>query len=161
MDPCSASNVAVVGSGLPATGCIQANSTTDSTITMKSARLTLSAKTGKVTLFGTGFQFGSRVAAQLKLRVTKPGQHTLHPGATSTVTFQDITVMCPNAPFWFGARPNGSIAAKADLADCLSDNGQPTGLASGSIEVLDSALVDIDSTPPNKVFARPGFVRKP
>ncbi len=157
MDQCNPATVSVATTGVPFSGCPQANSTTDSVITMKTARLTFAQTTGKLTLYGTGFQFGSRVTTQLTLRITKPGQTTLHPHQVNkSVTFQDVTLLCPNVPFGFVARPNGSIAGSAKLSDCLTQNGDATGLSNGNIEILDSALINIDTM---KVFARPGILR--
>jgi hypothetical protein len=153
MDQCSPTTVSVVSTpGLPTTGCYQANSTTDSVITMKYARLTVSSKTGKLALFGSGFPFGARVTTQLTLRVTKRTQATKHPPGPKTVTFEDVTVQCPNTPFWFVARPNGSVLGSVRLSDCLTT----PGLATGNIEILDSALINVDT---GKVFARPGILR--
>jgi hypothetical protein len=157
MDECNPSTVSVAPvAGLPTTGCLQTNSMTDSAIGMKTARLTVNSITGKLTLLGTGFQFGSRVTTQLTLRVTKPGQSTKHPPVARTVTYQDVTVMCPNMPFWFVARPSGVLAGSAKLSDCLAANDFATGLSSGNIEILDSALINIDT---GKIFARPGILR--
>lgn len=159
MDECSSPTTSVVSPGVPASGCIQANVTTDSAIGMKLARLNISKVTGKVTLFGTGFQFGNRVSTQLTLRVTKQDQTTTSPAGINPVTFQDVTITCPNipnAPFWFVARQTGALAGSVKLTDCLTQAGLATGLASGNVEVLDAALINVDT---NKVFARPGIVR--
>ena len=157
MDECAATTVSVAGGqNLPAAGCVQTNSLTDSSITMKLARLSISKVTGKLTLFGRGFTFGNRVSVALKLRVTKQAQMTTIPAGSNTVTFEDVSIQCPNAPFWFVARQNGAIGGSVKLSDCLTQSGLPTGLASGNIEVLDAALVNVDS---GKVFARPGVLR--
>jgi len=156
MDQCSASTVSVVGTGLPSNGCAQTNATTDSEITMKVARLTISKATGKMALFGRGFVFGNRVSARLTLRVTKQGQATSPAPGSNSVTFTDATIMCPNAPFWFVARQAGTLAGSIKLSDCLQQNGDASGLSTGNIEILDAELVNIDS---GKVFARPGILR--
>jgi len=157
MDECSAGTVSVAsGQGLPTTGCAQTNVTTDPGITMKLARLNIAKLTGKVTLFGRGFVFGNRVTTQLTLRVTKQDQTTNPPPGTNPVTFQDVTIQCPNAPFWFVARQSGAIAGSIKLEDCLTQSGMPTGLATGNIEVLSAELVNVDT---GLVFARPGIVR--
>ena len=158
MDPCNPTTVSVVsGQGVPTAGCFQANVATDSSITMKTARLAFNSRTGKLTVYGTGFQFGSRVAAQLTLRVTKKNQSKLHPPGLASITYEDVTINCPNSAFWFVARRNGSLAGSINLSDCLAANGEATGLATGNIEILNSALLNVDNS--FKVFARPGVFR--
>ena len=156
MDQCTPSGMSVTSPGLPSAGCLQANSATDSTINMSWARLTLAARTGKILLVGRGFQFGSRVRAQLTLRVTRKPQSTKHPQGSNSVTFEDVNVLCPVQPFWVVARRNGALIGSARLSDCLTQSGYQPGLANGNIEILDAALLNVDS---NKIFAKPGYVR--
>ena len=56
--------------------------------------------------------------------------------------------------FGFVVRPNGVLLGKTALADCL---GSSANLAFGNVEILDSALVNVDNG--SKVFARPGILR--
>ncbi len=163
MDPCTPGALTVIGAGVPTQGCYQANSTTDSALTMTTARVVVSRKTGKVILFGRGFPFGARVKVVLNLRITRKGLTTKNPtGSNKTITFQDMTVSCPTAPFQFLANSRGTISGRANLADCLGANGGlVTPATAGSppvvnIEILSATLVNTDN---GKVVARPGILR--
>lgn len=160
MDPCTPSGMTVIGAGLPTSGCLQANSVTDGTSTMKYGRIRVT-KNGRIALSGNGFTFGDVFRVRLQLRVTKKGLTTKNPvGTNQTVTFVDQTVDCPPAPSAFTVRPNGTIASSTELASCLSPN---TGLAGGTtptqpnnIEIVDASLVSVLT---GKIVARPGIVR--
>jgi len=105
-------------------------------------------------VLGRGFEFGSRVIVQLKLRVTKQAQDTpSSPPGGVPITFEDFTVNCPGASPWFPTNNNGALLGRAYLTDCIPY----PGLANGNIEILDSALLNPDNG--NKVFARPGIRR--
>ncbi|MBI3784118.1 MAG: hypothetical protein HY270_12035 [Deltaproteobacteria bacterium] len=152
-DQCMPGMMSVVGSGLPGSGCLAVNTTTDSTITMNSAKIAVRKITGKVAMFGFGFQAGARVKVQLTLRVTKFGQTVKHPpGTNKFVTFADTTVQCGTTPFGFVANARGTIAASVSLSTCLGPN---FGLATGNIEIIDAALVNNDT---GLVFAHPGIL---
>jgi len=156
-DQCAVPNVtAISGSGLPTSGCLATNLTSDSTITMGFARLIVSTRSRRAVLYGRGFHFGDRVRLQLTLRVSQNGVNTKSLGKKN-VTYSDITVHCPSptsAPFGFVARLNGAIVATADLA---TQCDTPTGLAAGNIEIVNAALLNIDNA--NKPFAVPGVLR--
>jgi hypothetical protein len=158
MDQCTAPSLTVVNpSMVPPAACPQANSTTDNTLTMGFARLAVSAR-GRIGLFVTGLPFTARVRIQLTLRVTRVvGQVKHPPGSNKRVTFQDVTIQCPppaTSPFGLVANGRGAIASRMTLESCLSPN---TALATGNIEILNAALLDIDNS--NKVFAVPGILR--
>jgi len=156
MDPCSPTSVSVVTPGLPAGGCLQANAATDSSITMNFARLIVNRR-GRLALLGVGLPFGARVKVELKLRVTKANLQVKHPpGSNKRVTFQDITIQCPPTPFGFVAGPRGTIAQATTLANCLGTSASDLASPTSNIEVLDSALINVDT---GLVFARPGVVR--
>jgi len=155
MDECNPATTTVLGNpNVPSSGCLQANSTTDDIMKMNFARLAINARTGRLVVFGRGFEFGSRVIVELKLRVTKQGQDTpSSPPGGVPITFEDFTVMCPGASPWFPVNNNGVLLGRAYLSDCIPY----PGLDRGNIEVLDSALLNPDNG--NKVFARPGIRR--
>jgi hypothetical protein len=156
MDQCNPAMVSVAGAGLPSGGCVQSNTATDDVMTMNFARLIVSARTGRVLVFGRGLPYGSRTRVRLTLRVTKPGVTTKHNGLIR-VTFEDTTVDCPNAtttPFGYTGRPNGVLLGSSNLADCLGSSD--SGLARGNIEILSSELVNVDT---GKTYARPGIFR--
>ena len=164
MDPCSPTTVSVAIMNSPAAGCIQSNNVTDNSVspgaTMKWARLAVrksSNHLGRIGIFGAGFYGGQRMQVQLMLRVTKPGQNTKHPPAVNTVTYQDVVVQCGNGPITgcFTANLNGVVAGSMTLKDCLTQNSEPTGLATGNIQILDSALVNCDT---HKIIATPGIL---
>ena len=166
MDQCTPSGTTVLTMGSPTEGCIQTNSATDSDsvapgATMTWARLAVSRtvnRQGRIRVMGRGFHAGQRIAIRLKLRVTKTGQQTLHPqGNGQRVTFEDFTVQCGNSPIsgCFQAHVNGTLATAMKLTDCLDQNSEPLGLATGNIQILDSALVNCDT---GKIFATPGIV---
>lgn len=163
MDSCTPSGLTVIGAGVPTVGCLQANSVTDNSLTMKNARVVVSRRTGKVIVTGKGFPFGARVKVQLDLRVTRKGLTTKNPVATNqTVTFQDVTVICPTPPFQFLANARGGLAGRVALADCLGSNsGLVAPAATGqppvaNIEILGAVLLNADN---GKVVARPGILR--
>jgi len=109
-----------------------------------------------VTLFGAGFKSGQRTKVRLTLRVTKKNLSTKHPPATNNVTFADTTVDCGNQiAGCFTARANGVVAGKQSMAECLTQNGQPVGLAQENIQIVDAALVNCDT---GKVFGVPGYI---
>lgn len=153
MDQCTTPTTTVLGGPtLPGGGCVQANSDTDDSMTMLQARLVANAKTGNIILTGKGFQFGTRVKAQLRLRVTKANQNTPQ-DPDASVTFEDVTVQCPDTLVGFPARVNGNLVGKTNLNQC----GLPyPGLASGNIEILEAVLINADT---GRVFARPGLRR--
>ena len=162
MDECNSATVSVLTAGLPTSGCLQANSVTDDNVspgaTMKFARLIVSRTVnhkGRVRLFGRGFYAGQRMKVQLTLRVTKTGVST--PGGAKSITFQDITVACGNSPVTgcFTANLSGNVAGSMSLLDCMTENTEPTGLASGNVQILDSALLNCDT---GKVLATPGIL---
>jgi hypothetical protein len=154
-DECSAPSLTVLsgGPGLPATGCLQANNTTDDETTMAYARLVINSRSGRILVFGSGFAPGQRVKVQLTARVTRSGVATKHPLGINNVTFQDVAVQCPNTPFGLTVRPNGVLLGSLTLSDCFMS----PGLAKGNIEILDAALLNVDNG--DKVFARPGLER--
>lgn len=157
MDPCTASTISVVNSGVPSGGCIQSNGgTTDDTITMDFARLIVNRR-GRMALLGVGLPFGARVKVGLSLRVTKANLQVKHPpGSNKRVTFEDVNIECPPTPFGFVAGPRGTIAAATTLASCLGSSLSDLANPTSNIEILDSYLINVDT---NKVFARPGVVR--
>ncbi len=165
MDPCSPATVSVATTNSPAAGCLQSNTTTDDSVspgaTMKFARLAVRKSGnhhGRVSVFGSGFYAGQRMKVQLIIRVTKPGQTTLHPHQVGkSVTFQDVSIACGNSSITgcFTANLNGAVAGSMSLEDCLTQNGEPIGLATGNIQILDSALVNCDT---GKVIATPGIL---
>ncbi len=168
MDQCTPAGLSVLTPGSPAAGCLQQNVTTDAGYpadpmgaTMKLGRLIVSrsaAGKGRITLFGTGFQGGQRVKVRLTLRTTKKNQSTHHPFGLNSVTFADVTVECGNNTFTgcYVAGATGVIAGSMSLRDCLTNNGDSAGLASGSVEILDAALVNCDGA--MKVIAVPGIL---
>lgn len=159
-DSCTPTTLTVLTGGLPSGGgCLAANSTTDSGLPMKFARLRVS-KSGKIRLYARGLTFGESVRVRLNLRVTRKGVSTKHPPKTgATVTFADFSVDCPASPNAFVVRPNGAIIGATDLAACLAPN---SGLAGGAtpnlanIEVLGASLVNVAN---GKELARSGIVR--
>jgi hypothetical protein len=157
MDQCTAPTLSVVNPPGEPPACPQVNSTTDNILTLGFARLAVTAR-GRIGLFATGLPFTARVRIQLTLRVTRTVTTVKHPpGSNKRVTFQDVIVQCPppaTSPFGLVANGRGAIAARMTLESCLSPN---TTLATGNIEILDSALLDIDNG--NKVFAVPGILR--
>src|ERR1700687_5028577 len=167
MDKCNVATVSVVNAGDPKGVCIQANSTTDGDTgtgtTMKFARLivkradsTLHGE-GLVTLFGAGLNPGGRVKVRLTLRVTKANRATKNPSpGVNNVTFMDTTIDCGNQTAGcFSVRPNGVVAGKQSVAECLTQNGQAKGLAQENIQVVDASLVNCDT---GKVFGVPGII---
>jgi hypothetical protein len=166
VDECNPTTITVsaVSPPVPSAGCLQTNVVTDDGVppgaSMTYAKLTVSRTVnhkGKISVSGRGFHSGQRMTVQLTLRVTKPGLKT-SVGNPKTVTFEDITVTCPtisNPLGCFTARQNGAVAASVSLVDCLTQNGQPSGLALGNIQILDSALVNCDT---GNVIATPGIV---
>lgn len=164
MDPCTPGGLTVLSGG--GAGCLQANVTTDdgfpgdpSGATLKLGRLYVRAigGYGRVTLFGTGFQPGQRVKVRLSLRTTKKNQATHHPLGLNNVTFTDKTIECGNNAFTgcYVATAGGVIAGSVKLSDCLTSNGDSAVLASGNVQILDSALVNCDN---GKVLAVPGIL---
>lgn len=161
-DECTPSTLTVTTPNLPTTGCVAANTTTDSTTLMNWARLTI-GKNGRVKLVARGFTFGDAVRVRLQLRVTRRGVFTKHPpSSTSTVTFADVSVDCPPSPDAFVVRPNGAIVSSTSLSACLAPN---VGLASGftnmntfpnNIEIVGTSLVSVLS---GKELARSGIIR--
>jgi hypothetical protein len=156
MDQCTAPTLSVVNPPGEPPACPQVNGTTDNTITMGFARLAVTSR-GRIGLFVTGLPFTARVRIQLTLRVTRNVTTVKHPpGSNKRVTFQDVTIQCPppaTSPFGLVASGRGAIAARMTLESCLTN----TALATGNIEILNSALLDIDNG--NKVFAVPGILR--
>ncbi len=153
MDECTPGGLTVVSPGSPTAGCLQANSTTDDQTTMAYARLVITAHSGRILIFGAGFTPGLRAKLQLKARVTGSNVGTKHPFGLNHVTFQDVTVQCPNTPFGLTVRPSGVLVGSLTLSDCFMS----PGLARGNIEILDAALLNVDNA--NKVIARPGLDR--
>ncbi len=162
MDQCNPTNdgpgptVTVVNtSGVPGFGCLQRNTTTDSSITMNFARLLINEH-GRIGLLGAGLPFGARVKLQLTLRATRKVNKTKHPpGSNQSVTFEDLPVTCGTAPYYFPVRSNGVVVAITNLQTCLGalQGEQAVGT---NIEVLDAALVNADT---GQVFGVPGIVR--
>ena len=153
-DECNPATVSVVGANLPAAGCVAAS--TDNSMTMTFARLIVSARTGSVLVYGRGMPSGARVRVNLTLRTTRHNLLTKHPSGVNSVTFQDTVASCPNpstSPFGYTVRPNGALLGVSKLNSCLGPN---SGLAMGNVEIIDAALVNIDS---GKTFAHPGLVR--
>jgi len=165
MDPCNPAVVSVTSAGSPAAGCFQSNTATDGQVSpgakMSYARLSVSRTVnhrGRIRVFGSGFYGGQRMKVQLTLRVTKTGQTTKHPLQNGKrVTFEDVTVQCGSNSITgcFTANLRGNVAGSMALDDCLTQNAQPTGLVSGNIQIVDSALVNCDT---GKVFATPGIL---
>jgi hypothetical protein len=155
VDRCTPGALSVIGAGLPGSGCIAANSTTDDQQVFDFGKLVVKSKTGRISVLGRGMIPGSRVKILLTVRVTKNGVLTKHPPTTSSrVTFADQTLLCAQDPFGFVVSARGVLGGKTDLATCTAPNG---GLATGNIEILDAALVNADNN--NRVFARPGILR--
>lgn len=160
VDECNPATISVTSPNVPGGGCLQANTVTDSGITMSFARVIVNARSGRILVFGRGLPFGARVTLQLTLRVTRGGINVKHlpgPGSNKRVTFEDQVVTCPNlssSPFGFPVRPSGALLGTADLASCLGVAN--SGLSAGNIEVLGAELVNLDT---GKVFARPGIER--
>jgi hypothetical protein len=155
MDECIPSGLSVIGSGLPTTGCVATNLVTDDQMTFDAAKIEIRAKSGRIKVSGRGFPLGARVRLQLLVRVTKDGMLTKHPPSTNQrVTFSDQTLLCGPSPFGFVTSARGILAGTTDLSTCVAPNG---GLASGNIEVLEAALVNVDNS--DRVFARPGILR--
>lgn len=154
MDPCAPSGLTVQGT--PAGACVAANVTTDDQMTMNFARIVVNRRTAKVLVYGRGLIPGSRVLAQLTLRVTKNNQTVKHPsGSGKRVTFSDVTIQCPNGPpFGFVVRPSGTLLGSDLLANCL---GAQSNLAFGNVEIMEAALLNHDNG--DLVFARPGILR--
>lgn len=144
MDQCDPATLSVFGSGLPSGGCLQANTVTNSTLTMNFAKVRITQR-GRISLYGTGFTLGDVLRVRLTLRVTKAGQIVKHlpgPGTNKSVTFVDQVVDCPQDPDAFTVRPNGAVAQSTDLGACLAPNG---ALANGNIEILNVELVEATS----------------
>lgn len=169
-DQCSPSGLSITGFGPSNGACLAANSTTDNQppadalgATMTFSRLVvrrfpaLNAGQGKIKLFGRGFQSGQRVKVRLTLRSTRIVTATKHPPAgNQKVTFADVTITCGNQNAGcFVGRPSGTISGSQLLSDCLTANGQSTGLAGQNVQIVDAALVNCDT---NKVFAVPGIL---
>ncbi len=160
MDPCVLTNdgpgptVTVVStSNVPAFGCLQQNTATDSNIGLNFARVRVSQR-GRVGLFAGGLTVGDLVAVRLDLRVTRAVNKTKHPpGSNKSVTFTDLPVVCPS----FAARPGGAVAAATDLATCLGANSGLAATGGTNIEILDAALINANT---GKVIGVPGVVRK-
>src|ERR1043166_3941566 len=141
MDQCTSPPTFVLDPGLPSMGCVQANSTTDSTITMGFARGAVNRR-GRIGVIGAGFPSFARVKIQLLLRVTRGNLHVKHPpGSNKKVTFQDVTITCPTTPFGFVASSRGSIAQATTLADCLGPGRSGLADPPSNIEILDAALI--------------------
>ena len=151
VDACTSPTLTVTSGNLPGTACPQANVVTDSTLLMKQTRVVFSSKTGTLRIVGGGYQPGARVKVQMTVRITKPDQGVL-PSGTQTITFPDETVQCPNTAFGFPVSLTGRLMGSVKLSDCFPD----AGLGTGNIEVLDLALIDLDT---GQVLGRPGFVR--
>lgn len=155
-DQCTPGSLSVVSPGLPQQGCLTTASAVDNQMTMDFGKIRVSKGSGKIKLFGRGMIPGGRVKVQMTVRVTKTGVNTKNPTKTNArVTFADQTVICGPPPFGFViVYPTGVLGASINLSDCLSPY---PGLATGNIEILDVALVNVDNA--NKVFARPGVLR--
>lgn len=157
-DECTPGTLSVLGSGVPNSGCVASNTSTDSSTSMNLAKVLLTSA-GRIKLFGRGFTFGDVVRVRLELRVTRRNVLTKHPASTNaTVTFSDVTIDCPPSPDAFAVRPNGAIVASTDLQSCLSPYGN---LATGSpnpnnIEILRASIVNAVS---GLEIARSGIVR--
>lgn len=147
------SGLTVVGPGNDQSGaCPSSNTTTDNSLTMNSAKVSIT-KRGFIKVLAKGFTFGDILRVRLTLRVTRNNLTVKHPpGTGQSATFQDETVDCPRSPDAFTVRPNGAIAASTSLAACLPNSG----LAFGNIEVLDASLVNAMT---GKEVAKPGVVR--
>ncbi|MCX8073408.1 MAG: hypothetical protein N3C12_13295 [Candidatus Binatia bacterium] len=157
-DACTPSGLTVVSpTNVPNTGCLAANSVTDSVLPYNFARLRV-AKSGKIRLYARGLTFGESVRVRLNLRVTRQGVSTKNPTKSgATVTFADVTVDCPPAPNAFVVRPNGSILGATDLNACLAPNSNlGGGTGTNNIEVLDASLVNVAT---GKELARAGVLR--
>jgi len=157
-DSCTPAGLTVTSpTNVPSSGCLAANSVTDSALPYNFARLRVS-KTGKIRLYGRGFTFGESVRVRLVLRVTRKGVSTKHPPkSNATVTFADVTVDCPASPDAFVVRPNGTVVGATDLNTCLAPNnnlGGGTGV--NNIEVIGASLVNVAT---GKELARSGVVR--
>jgi hypothetical protein len=151
MDECTSPSVTVTSPGLPTAACPQVNVATDSDLLMRYTRVAFSSRTGSVRVVGTGYQAGARVKVQMTVRVTKPNQSVL-PSGTKSITFPDVTAQCPTGAFGIPVNLNGGLQGSFKLADCLPSSG----LATGNIEVLDLALINVDT---GEVLGHPGFVR--
>ncbi len=157
-DSCTPSGLTVVSpTNVPNTGCLSANSVTDSALPYNFARLRV-AKSGKIRLYARGLTFGESVRVRLNLRVTRQGVSTKNPTkSNATVTFADISVDCPAAPNAFVVRPNGTIVGATDLNTCLAPNSNlGGGTGTNNIEVLGASLVNVAT---GKEFARAGVLR--
>ncbi len=169
-DQCTPAGLSVVSPGLGgAFGCFAATTTTDTPppgdplgASMSFSRILIkrypaAGGQGRLSFFGKGFQAGQRVKVGLTLRTTRSGLSTKNPiGSNKTVTFADVSVTCgtPNSGC-FVANSRGAIAGNQLLTACLTQNGQPTGLAAENVEILSASLINCDT---NKTIAIPGIL---
>jgi hypothetical protein len=154
MDECSVPTLSIVSpASAPHVACPQMNSTTDNTLSMRFAKMRVTAR-GRVGLFGTGFTLGDALRLRLTLRVTQIAGQVKHPpGSNKRVTFPDQTIDCPKSPDAFLARPNGAVVGRTDLGACLAPFGN---LQHGNIEILDAELINVNN---GKTVAIPGILR--
>jgi hypothetical protein len=156
---CTPGSLSVFGAGVPSSGCVATVSDDlppgdPLGASMKYSRLTVrrfpgsSGGEGKIILTGRGFQPGQRIAVRLTLRTTRSSFATKHPPTVnSPITFADTTIDCGNqSAGCFGAHANGAIIGRQSLVDCLTQNGQPTGLANENVEIVAASLVNCDTT---------------
>jgi hypothetical protein len=170
MDECVTETLSVVSPGgslpLPSFACPQTNSLTDdSSAGMEWAQLSVSrrgrAGTAYVRIMGAGFNgpapsIQRRLKVELTLRVTARQKVKPDPPTTQSVTFADTTINCGNdSGGCFVARPNGTLAKVQTLQSCLTLSGEPAGLDSGNIQIVDARLIDCDNA--DKVIAVPGI----
>jgi hypothetical protein len=169
-DSCTPSILSVISQPtLPASGCQAAISddvppTDPLGATMRWAKLTVrrfrpGPGNGRVTIVGKGFQSGQRVKVRLTLRTTRSGIQIKHPPAVNqSVTFADTTIDCGNVSAGcFVARATGALGGKQDLADCLTQNGEPTGLGGENIAIIAASLVNCDT---GNTIAVPGTLNQ-
>jgi hypothetical protein len=153
MDQCAAPTLSVVNPSGAGVACPQANSVTDSTLSMRFAKMRVTAR-GRVGLFATGFTLGDALRIRLTLRVTQIAGQVKHPpGSNKRVTFPDLTIDCPKAPDAFLARPNGAVVGRTDFGACLAPS---SNLQNGNIEILDAELINVNN---GKTVAIPGVLR--
>ena len=157
-DQCSPLGLSVTSANVPTTGCLSANSVTDSLLNFRYARLFVNSR-GRVVLFGAGFGSGDRVDIRLTLRVTRKNTNTKHPPGVNTVTFADYVAVCTQSPYGFVANPAGGLVGITSLGSCTSPNtalGNPATPKTLNIEIVHAELLNHDN---GKAFAQSGLER--
>jgi hypothetical protein len=169
MDECTSGFVTVVEPG-SISGCVQANSTTDSALTavgrgilqVRRSRVPVGKKingsqtVSKIIFRGAGFApAGTPMGVQLTLRTS----NTLGLPSGSK-TYEDQTIICGDTAGgscgnFTSVSPSGRITLRQTLGDCLTANGLSTVPASGNIELLGVELVNCST---GKVAGVPGVL---